>query len=169
MKTFSFIIVSFLFIGSKVQNQTVIASDYLSDRTKTSIHEIEYQFPYMLGYSYFHNFNNKFVPGIGAKLGYGFNFEIPRSSDWQMWEFDLKAMNLFAREKINRKLDYHLGLNYSYFFEHTSYNFYGIKFSAHYKPIKFIGIGISTKIGIKAYETGRLSYPFWNPYLSIHF
>jgi hypothetical protein len=169
MKTFSLIIASFLFIGAKSQNQPGIATDNRSVRTKTSIHEIEYQFPYMLGYSYFHNFNNTFVPGIGAKFGVGFNFEIPRSSDWQMWEFDLKAMNLFARKKINRKLDYHLGLNYSYFFFDTPYNFYGIKISAHYKPIKFIGIGISTKIGIKAYESGTLSYPFWNPYVSIHF
>jgi hypothetical protein len=169
MKALSLIFVSFLFIGSIAQNEPRIASDNLSVRTKTSIHEIEYQFPYMLGYSYFHNFNNKFVPGIGVKLGNGLNFEIPGSSDWQMWEFDLKAMNLFARKKMNRKLDYHLGLNYSYFFEHTSYNFYGIKFSSHYKPIKFIGIGISTKIGIKAYEKRTLSYPFWNPYLLFRF
>ena len=121
MKTFSLIIVSFLCISSVAQNEPGIASDNLSVRTKTSIHEIEYQFMYMLGNSYFHNFNNRFVPGIEAKFGFGLNFEIPRSSDWQLWEFDLKAMNLFARKKMNRKLDYHLGFNYSYFQYHWPY------------------------------------------------
>ncbi|MEZ5199227.1 MAG: hypothetical protein R2764_23430 [Bacteroidales bacterium] len=70
------------------------------DNIKKNINEIVYQFPLMLGYSYYHNFNNRIVPGFGLKLGFGYVINGYYGFGWsEMLSVELKFKQLFSKKK----------------------------------------------------------------------
>jgi hypothetical protein len=140
-------------IGQDFPNPSVMSATVSEMETKTSIHEIEYQFPYMLGYSYFHNFNNKFVPGIGAKFGFG-TFFTTGGAGFDIFSFDIKMRNLFARNNKVGKTSYDLGFNYAFFSIEDSGRFYGLKASVLFTVFKPLRIGLSMRSGLTKWGKG---------------
>jgi hypothetical protein len=137
--------------------------------TKNNVYEIEYQFPVMIGFSYFHNFGNKFVPGIGVKIGPGISYSAlaPGVSNGFAYGFidaDLKARDLFSKRKLSRWNSYDLGINYNvYMGEDYWYHILSAKFSFDVKVYKVIRMGISIKVGDEIAHNLHGIWIFMNP------
>ena len=74
---------------------------------KNNVYEIEYQFPVMIGFSYFHNFGNKFAPGLGVKFGPGMWYlaaspYVSNGFGLGFIDADIKARDIFSKRKLTR-------------------------------------------------------------------
>jgi hypothetical protein len=139
---------------------------------KINIYEIEYQFPVMLGFSYFHNFDNKFVPGIGFKFGPGVSYCALSSGYGNGFalgfiDADLKARDIFSKHKLSRWYSYDIGLNYNVYLGEDWIHILSAKFSFDIKIYKVIRFGISLKVGDEIPNTIHSVWIFINPEIII--
>lgn len=173
-KLFKFIFsVYFIFLGYNGYVQTKNTSQNLISNhinTKKNIHEISYQFPFMFGYTYYHNFNNKIAPGLGLKLGYGYLINGYYGIGWsEFLSTEFKLRNVFSKVKYGHLIDYDIGLTYS-LMPMQAAHFYGVSFQTHIKIVKFIRIGISLKVGnIKESNENPFVWLIWHPYFLFTF
>lgn len=137
---------------------------------KKNFHEISYQFPLLLGYSYFHNFNDRIVPGFGIKLGLGYLINGYYGSGWiEFLSTDLKFRNLLSKVKSGHLVDYDIGLTYS-LMPFQDARFYGFNFQSHIKVIKFLKTGLSVKIGnVQESNENPFFWMLWYPYILFTF
>jgi len=164
----NFIFLIHLGYGQKIVSNKIPVS--LNTKTKNNIHELSYQFPFMFGYSYYHNFNNKIVPGLGLKLGYGYLVNGYYGSGWsEFLSAEIKFKNLFSREKLGHLVDYDVGIAYSWMPMQAAH-FYGIAFSPTIKIVKIMKLGVNMKVGnIKESDDDPFVWLIWNPYLLFTF
>jgi hypothetical protein len=153
----------------------------LASVTKRNVHEIDFQIPFMVGYSYFHNFGNKFIPGIGVKFGGGLSYGInpyrcgaEYNFDYgflaEFLEIDLKARDLFSKRKLSRWYSYDFGINYTVIMWEEWVHFLCAKFSFDVKVSKVIRLGLNVKVGDAILN--KKNSGFWiflNPSLVISF
>jgi len=138
--------------------------------TKKNVYEIEYQFPVMLGYSYFHNFGNKFVPGLGVKFGGGALYCANLYQSGFLTEvlgIDLKARDLFSKQKLSRCYAYDFGINYTVIFWEDWMHYLSAKFAFYVKVLKVIRLGLSIKVGDDILNNDLDFWIFLNPSLVI--
>jgi hypothetical protein len=125
------LITSFAYPQEVVNNQ--------GEETKIrGINEISYQMPLSFGYNHIQNFNDKLLIGAGLHIGFGVYFL--RYVD--LFQFKVFTRNVFYHNKFNRKIDYDIGL----FFSFPALDmgvYYGITTSIHYNFWKMkIGINL---------------------------
>jgi hypothetical protein len=128
---------------------------------KKNIHEINYQVPFLFGYSYFHNFGNHVVPGVGLKFGYGWAYSVRffnLGADYltdkglilEFLECDIKIRDAFAKQKLSRWNSYDLGISYMAILpsiEEDWVQVLSLEFSFQARIYKVIRLGASVYIG----------------------
>jgi hypothetical protein len=146
--------------------------------TKKNVYEMEFQFPVMVGFSYFHNFGNKFVPGIGAKSGAGVLYCVNLyrcGSDFtyangflaEVLDIDLKARDLFSKQKLSRRYSYDFGINYTIILWEDWMHYLSAKFAFNVKVLKAIRLGLSIKVGDDLLNNDIGFWIFLNPSIVI--
>ncbi len=128
---------------------------------KKNIHEINYQIPLFLGYSYFHNFGDHIVPGVGLKFGYGFAYSVQfmdLGADYstnegltqEFLEFDIKIRDAFANRKLQRWNTYDIGISYMAMLPSTEEDLVqvlSLEFTFQARIYKAFRLGASVYIG----------------------
>lgn len=138
---------------------------------KKNFHEISYQFPLLLGYSYFHNFNDRIVPGIGIKLGYGY---LIHGQYGLLWSENISThfsfRNLFSRVKNDHLIDYDTGLTWSFMIQHEGARFWGLNFNSQIRVFRFTKVGVDFKLGVIREGMEKLDFAcFFYPFLLFSF
>ncbi|NOX48626.1 MAG: hypothetical protein GXO89_16790 [Chlorobi bacterium] len=131
----SILIASFAYSQEDIDNQ--------GGKTKISgINEISYALPMAFGYNHIQNFNDKLLIGAGFHLGIGFYFR--RYVD--LFQLKVFTRNVFNNNKFEHKLDYDIGLFFSFPSSAIEVSpFYGIVSSVYYNFWRMkIGVEILT-------------------------
>lgn len=102
-----YLLVVFTFSVSTIIAQNVQIGD--SGKKHKSINEISYQLPLALGYNHIHNFNDKFLFGAGIHAGVCYYLRYV-----DLFQIKVFTRNIFNSRKFMRKVDYDIGLFYSY-------------------------------------------------------
>ena len=109
MKLKRITIIVFILIASFAYSQNAISDKGKETKIK-GINEISYQLPMAFGYNHIQKFNDKLLIGAGLHLGIGFYFR--RYVD--LFQFKVFTRNMFNKNKFNRKIDYDIGLFFSF-------------------------------------------------------
>jgi hypothetical protein len=172
MKKLSILFILLLFIC-----RTTPAQDSITDipvkpqNLKRHINELAYQFPFMIEYGYYHNFNNIIEPGFAIKLGIGGmiddDYGIPA---FEFITGEINLRNAFSRRKDNHLLDYDIGVACAYMPEFYHQIFFGLNLQSNIRIYRFIKLGLDMKLGNLEIERDRdLLMLFWYPYLLLSF
>ncbi|OQX76969.1 MAG: hypothetical protein B6D61_07930 [Bacteroidetes bacterium 4484_249] len=133
----------FLFIICAISFSTIFAQNTENREIRKkhkSINEINYQIPLSLGYNHIHNFNDKFLLGTGLHLG----LCVYLKGYIDLLQFKIFTRNAFNKDKFNKKIDYDIGLFFSYpYFEIEVDPTYGFILLTYYNFWKMkIGIDL---------------------------
>lgn len=149
---------------------------------KRHINELAYQFPFMIEYGYYHNFNNIIEPGFVIKLGIGFMIEEHNGDHYfshEEWgdpviEFitgEINLRNALSRRKDGHFIDYDVGFTFIIGPEFDSDNlFYGLNFQSNFRIYKILKIGLDAKLGsVNLAVDAESLMILWYPYLLFSF
>jgi hypothetical protein len=145
---------------------------------KRHINELAYQFPFMIEYGYYHNFNNIIEPGFVIKLGIGVISDEDYFGDpkLELITSEINLRNAFSRRKDDHFIDYDIGLAFLYGgqfddgFNGLDNLFYGLNFQSNFRIYKILKIGLDAKLGSVNLAVDEESLMIlWYPYVLFSF
>jgi hypothetical protein len=147
------------------------ASSDKSQNLKRHINELAYQFPFMIEYGYFHNFNDIIMPGFSIKLGLGASVNgYYGTPETELIAGEINFRNAFSRIKNSHFLDYDFGFVFSWTPLNEGLYFYGLNLQNNFRVYKFLKLGLDIKLGNDHRSNGRdYLWMFWYPYLLFSF
>ncbi|MBM3435055.1 MAG: hypothetical protein FJY07_02430 [Bacteroidetes bacterium] len=136
-----------------------------SRKNYKSINEISYQMPLAIGYNYIHNFSDRFLIGAGIHAGVCYYLKYI-----DLLQIKVFTRNAFNKNKFIRKVDYDIGLFYSYPYTELEIDAaYGLTTSVYYNFWKLkIGGEILTSV-LTDNDNKEFRYFLFTPVLMFNF